>query len=133
MTVRDFAIAMCVAAVALWMLASYTGSGRFAPGVAVSAGDAVSIGKAGEPPAWLALGPENYDALLDAQNAIARGGPGAGALRLRLAESNLIFLVEPGCPGLIRDTGLGWADVEILAGKYKGRVGRIQRELLVKP
>lgn len=129
---RDFVIAMCISAVAVWLMATYTGYKRFAPDDTVAAGDAVSIGRPDEPPVWMALGADNYDALLDAQNAIARGGQGAGALRLRLADANLIFVVEAGCPGLVRSTGLGWADVELTKGKYKGRVGRIQRELLSK-
>lgn len=112
--------------VALWAIGS-----MLPPRDVVLPGEIRVLG--GSSAVWLATTSDDYDAMLDAQNAAARGGPGAGSLMLRLAESGRARAYPGGSEVQVIETAVGSALVEIASGEDKGRQGWVQKEMLAKP
>lgn len=100
------------------------------PGDVIQAGDVRVLG---DKPTWVATTGDDFDAMLDAQNAADRGGPGSRAMLFRLAESGRIQLCPAGAEVVVMETGFASARIEVTKGEYKGRGGWVQKELIHKP
>jgi hypothetical protein len=79
---------------------------------------------------WLATNDEDFDAMIDAENAAAKGGPGAGAAIYRLAESGRARKYPVGTRVVVQKLGLFSAFVEVIEGPDRGRSGWVQIEIV---
>jgi hypothetical protein len=77
---------------------------------------------------WLAADLDAFGPMLDAQNAGAKGGAGAGAGIHRLAEAGEIRPLACGTRVVVRDVRPLSIEVQVTHGEECGRVGWIQRD-----
>jgi hypothetical protein len=101
-------------------------------GAALHAGDPARLDLPGANVVWLATTDDDWDALLDAENIGAKGGPGSLAPISRLAEAGRARCYANGTPVIVRKTAFMSIFVEIAEGEDAGRSGWVQREF-VKP
>lgn len=79
---------------------------------------------------WLAADLDTFGPMLDAQNAAAKGGAGAGAGIFRLAESGRIRPVANGTRVIVREARPLSIEVQVTHGEEAGLVGWVQRDFL---
>lgn len=79
---------------------------------------------------WLCLDEASWDAMLDAQNAGARGGPGSLALIYRLAKADKVKFYPNGTRVLVIKNGMVSKQVEVIEGDDRGDQGWVQFELV---
>jgi hypothetical protein len=102
------------------------------PSTATRVGDLGTLhlpGGGGE--VWLATSEEDWDAMLEAQDAAARGGPGSGEALSRLAAAGRVRAYASGTRVRVTKISSSSRFVEVLDGEDKGRSGWVQREFIL--
>jgi hypothetical protein len=125
-----------VALIGVLVLASRDGPpdrpGVAGPSTATRVGDLGTLhlpGGGGE--VWLATSEEDWDPMLEAQDAAARGGPGSGEALSRLAAAGRVRAYASGTRVRVTKTSSSSRFVEVLDGADEGRSGWVQREFVL--
>ena len=82
---------------------------------------------------WLASTGDDFDPMLDAQNAAGAGGPGAGGQLVRLAEAGRVQSYPVGTRVRVISSGWFSQQVEVLDSGFpgdRGRTGWVQAEFV---
>jgi hypothetical protein len=111
---------------AAWLLSD----GRLRPIPVPSVDDTATLELPGGQGVWLATSDADWNDLIDAENAAAEGGPGAGAAIARMGESGRARKYPNGTRVRVLKASPLSLFVEVVDGVDRGRTGWVQAEFV---